>query len=120
MSLRSKLEFDYTGETLAVACEKKRDHHESRQTFWAAEMETAREAFKGAAVQFQDYPVTGGGVRTQAVIDPGKQRRLDECTGKVDEHRKQREEYDRWARGFRANADSHFALDPDDIAYFGL
>lgn len=119
MSLRSKLEFDYTGAALGAACEKKRDHHEERLKWWEGELETAREAFKGAAVTFQEYPVTGG-VRTQALIDPAKQRRMDECHAKVEEHRVKREEYDRWGRGFRANADAHFALDPDDIAYFGL
>ena len=119
MSLRDKLQFDYAGETLAVACEKKRDHHESRQAFWAAELVTAKEAFKGAGVEFREYPVTGG-TRMDAVIDPARQARLNECQGKVAEHQKKREEYDRWARGFRANADSHFVLDPDDIAYFGL
>ena len=120
MSLRDKLQFDYTGETLAVACEKKRDHHEGRHAHWAAELEIARAAFKGAGVEFRDYSVTGGGIRTQALVDPLKQQRLDECSSKVTEHRAKREEYDRWARGFRANGDSHFALDPEDIAYFGL
>jgi hypothetical protein len=119
MSLRNKLEFSYRGMALAEACGKRRDHHQERLAFWQSELEAAREAFKGAAVTFEDYPVTGG-VRTQAVIDPGKQRRLDECQGKVTGHRDKAEEYDRWARGFTANADAVFALDPEDIAYFGL
>lgn len=119
MSLRDKLQFDYTGGTLAVACEKKRDHHASRQQWWNTELEAAKEVFRAAGVEFREYPVTGGS-RLQAVIDPPNQQRLDECQAKVTGHEKRREEYDRWARGFRANADSHFALDPDDIAYFGL
>lgn len=119
MSLRDKLQFDYTGETLAAACEKKRDHHEKREAFWASELETAKEAFKGAGVEFREYPVTGGS-RLEAVMDPDRQRRLNECQARVAEHHGKREEYDRWARGFRANDSTHFALDPDDIAYFGL
>ena len=119
MSLRDKLQFDYSGLTLAAACEKKRDYHALRQATWDVELVTAKEAFKGAGVEFREYQITGG-TRMDAVIDPAKQARLNECQGKVEEHRKKREEYDRWARGFRANSDAHFALDPDDIAYFGL
>jgi hypothetical protein len=119
MSLRDKLQFDYAGETLAVACEKKRDHHTERRQWWEAERETAKAAFKEAGVEFREYPVTGGN-RLEAVIDPPKQARLNECQQKVTDHHLRAGEYDRWARGFRANADAHFALDPDDIAYFGL
>jgi len=119
MSLREKLQFDYTGEALAVACEKKRDHHKDRHAYWTAELEAAKEAFRSAGVEIREYPVTGG-TRLQGVIDPSVQQRMDECHKKVDEHDRKREEYDRWARGFRANAEAHFALDPDDIAYFGL
>jgi hypothetical protein len=119
MSLRSKLEFDYTGQAVAGACEKKRDHHQARLDFWQAELAAAKDAFRTAAVEIGEYPVTGG-TRLQAVIDPAKQQRMDECHRKVEEHRGKIEEYDRWHRGFTANSDSHFALDPDDIAYFGL
>ena len=119
MSLRDKLQFDYAGQVLAEACERRRDHHAQRREFWEAELETAKAAFRGAGVEFREYPVTGG-TRLDAVIDPPKQARLNECQGKVAEHRGKAEEYDRWARGFRANAECRFALDPDDIAYFGL
>lgn len=119
MSLRDKLQFDYTGETLAAACEKRRDHHAGRREWWEDELAKAKDAFKDAGVEFREYPVTGG-TRLDAVIDPPKQQRLNECQGKVSDHRDKAETYDRWARGFRANASAHFALDPDDIAYFGL
>jgi hypothetical protein len=120
MSLRDKFQFSYPGQVLAEACERRRDRHAGRCEFWEAELATAKAAFKDAGVEFREYPVTGGGTRLDAVIDPPKQQRLNECQGKVAEHRGKIEEYDRWARGFRANADSPFALDPDDIAYFGL
>jgi hypothetical protein len=119
MSLRGKLEFDYTGQALAAACAKKRDHHQARLDFWQGELATAKEAFRSAAVQIEEYQITGG-TRLQGVIDPAKQQRMDECHRKVTDHQAKVEEYDRWHRGFTANSDSHFALDPDDIAYFGL
>jgi hypothetical protein len=119
MSLRDKIQFSYTGHVLAQACAGRRAHHEGRREFWAAELEAAKAAFREAGVEFREHQVTGG-TRLSAVMDPERQRRLDECQGKVTEHQQKTEEYDRWYRGFQANQGPHFTLDPEDIAYFGL
>ena len=119
MSLRKDLKFSYTGTVLHKACEAKREHHAGRLGYWEDELAKAKDVFKSAGVEIREYAVTGG-TRLQGVIDPSAQQRMDECQGKVTEHKDKTAEYDRWSRGFKANGDATFELDPDDIAYFGL
>jgi hypothetical protein len=117
--LRDKIQFGYAGKALAEACERKRDHHQARAQWWGEQLDQAKDAFREGAVEVREQPVTGG-TRLDAVVDPEKRARLNECEGKVSSHHRMAEEYDRWACGFRNNLAGEFTVDAEDIAYFGL
>jgi len=117
--LRNELWFSYAGGVLASACADQVTYHEERLEFWEAEQGQAEARLRESGVEFRVRPVTGG-ERLDAVVDPQRQARLNECYAKVEQHRRQVEDFQRWQRSFETNSEAAFELDAEDVAYFGL
>jgi hypothetical protein len=124
---RNEWTFQYLAREIGAASTQKREHHESRLTFWRDELVKAEAALREKGVEFREAPMTssyGATHRTDVVIDPTLQSRVSECRGKVQTHESQAYEFARWERTFdKAHADAPakvYDLNADDLAYFGI
>lgn len=120
---RSDWRFKYSSDDLRAACEKIIAHSRERLAHWQGRYEKAKVDAESQTVKakVKTQQVTGG---ERAVVDyevdRSAQRELDLSQQKIEHHTARIEEYDRWRRGFAANALAWFDLDPDDISYFEL
>ena len=120
MSKRNDGGFRYATMEIAAACRERIAHHEERLAFWREEQSRAEEELRQHGIELREHPVTGG-MQLRALLDPGRQSRVEECRGKVRQH-----EWD--ANGYRAYlagvahmpTGEMVTLDAEDIVYFGL
>lgn len=119
MSQRSQWRFAYQTEGLATAAKGRVEHHRERERWWRDELSKAEGDLRETGVEFREMPETGH-VRLDAVLDPQKQRRVNESRTKVREHGKLAEEYEMYLRAFKLNPGAVLELNADDIQFFGL
>lgn len=74
------------------AAMERHEHHRNRQEWWLKQQEIAEQDLRANGVEMREQPVTGGN-RLQAILDPERSRRVEECRGKVDSHRQRVKEY---------------------------
>lgn len=117
--MRQSWKFQYRGDQVLAAAVKKLGYHQDRLKSWQEESLKADKDLRATGLEFREMAITGG-ARVDAVLDPQKQSRLNECRSKVTEHKTASEGYERWARVLTANQDQLLELDIDDATYFGL
>lgn len=123
MTNRHSWKFTYSSQDLLAAVNKIIEHAEERLVHWTGRYEQAKHDAVSQTVQVKvvTHAVTGGErASLQADFDKTAQEELNLAQQKMDWHRGRIEEFDRWRRGFTANNDHLFELDPEDIAYFEL
>lgn len=121
MAERSKHLFQFTAAQIAAAAQECVEHHRVRLHWWSVERETAlAEVKSGATVRIYEYPVSGGGMRTQLSVDSAHIGRVNECETKRDEHRKAIEEYQVRSALYGTQGDRTYELDGEDVAFFRL
>lgn len=116
MSKRRDWEFEFSGDTVALAAQQKAEHHRKRLAFWQSELELADQTLRESA-EVREMPVSGG-VRPDIVFDQQAQKRWQECTDKVERHQKLVDEYD--AYGKVCSLSDSLMLQQDDVLFFGL
>ena len=116
MALRKEWKFEYSAAVLLDKTVQRITYHEQRLAFWKGEEATADKRAKASA-QFKEYPITGG-TRTELVLDPTEQARLDECRRRLNHHREWLRGYAAFQDVFQQNLGSQLVLDVDDIVYF--
>lgn len=116
MTLRKEWKFEYSADVLLQKTLQRITYHEQRLSFWKAEEAVADKNAKASAT-FKEYAITGG-TRTELVIDPTLQSRLDECRRRLNHHRDYLKGYMAWRDVFEQNGTSKLILDVDDITYF--
>ena len=119
MSLRREWKFQYPCSQLQEAAQKKRKYHAERLKWWEIEQKKVMKEVRAKGLDVREQQVTGG-KRSEIVIDPTYQRRLDECCSKTEEHRELTNKYQTWERVFELNPTVSVDLDADDIQFFGL
>lgn len=117
--MRNEWKFKYNTTVLLNAASDKIDYYEDRVSFWTEELEKAEKAVKESQVEIKQYPVTGG-KRMEVKIDPTLSRRYDECSDKLEQHKKNLKKFETYWRAFHTSKDKEFELDLDDIEYFDL
>ena len=120
---RNAFRFTYSSADLMAACQKIIDHSNDRLVHWQGRYEAAKKDVESQTVKVKviTHQVTGGErASVSADIDRGPEVELNLAQAKLEHHREQVETYDRWRRGFLANPDASFELDPEDIAFFRL
>lgn len=114
---RNELTFQFTGEALEEACERKKQYHSLRFDHWSERSVEAAKELETATVRIDTFPITGGEEK-RAVIDPTLQANYNLTQNKLRGHQEKIDEYTRWARAFRANPQHLFVIDSDDVKYF--
>jgi hypothetical protein len=134
MNKRDEWTFRYRGKALLAATQAKIEHHDGRFVWWEKEKNTAETELreKGITIEMRERPGTRL-VPDQAAfsayaargvpivqLDPERQRHLQECHDKMDEHARRAQEYRVFARAFELNQDAELDLTVADIQFFGL
>jgi len=122
MSLRGKWTVRLaTTEVLDHANARAR-HHLKRKADWEVEQRQAESELKEKGLEFREMAMTGGN-RVEAILDPQRQARLQECRSKVEQHGRKADEYHSFARALMVMANNNVPeveLDAEDIGYFDL
>lgn len=121
--LRGEWVFEYEVQELLTACNSKIDHHSNRIDYWESERDNSLASLKEHGVEFREYDVTGG-QRLEVIADPSLAARFRESKNKVEQHKKSRLEFSRFARAFerasQSNPSIKYELSIEDVEYFGL
>jgi uncharacterized protein (DUF2147 family) len=128
MQNRTEWEFDYTASSLAAAATAQRDHRLSRVKAWeekkgevmAKIKDTGLTVHESVAEQFGNsyQNATQANFGAQVMVDNTLQRDLNECVGKINQHRASAKEYDGWIQVLEGNPDSRLKLKHDDWMFF--
>lgn len=120
MSLRTEWKFQFTARQITEAATLKEQHHAARLEWWQNEREVAVLAAEGSTVSIKRVEVSGGD-RAELSIDASLAYRINECEGKINQHRRDLATYQRWRESFALmNPTTVYELDPDDIAFFNI
>ena len=90
--LRSDWKVKVPALQVVAAAMEQQAHHLSRQEWWENQQAIAEKDLRENGVEMREQPITGGN-RLQAILDPERSRRVEECRGKVESHRQRAEEY---------------------------
>lgn len=115
---RSEIRFGYSASEIRQAARKRAEYHEERTAWWQQQHGQAEQELR-ESMQLREHQVTGG-VQHAAVFDSEKQERLSQCRAKLEQHKRQAEEYRAWEAGMRTLASTNVWLDVADIQFFGL
>lgn len=116
---RESWSLEIRASVLAEAAGVKANFHLSRKAFWEGELEAAEKALKEEGIDFRSNAISGG-YRTDVVIDPERQRRVNECRERMETHKRLFEEYDGYVRFLTFAGEREMSLRPDDITFFDL
>lgn len=111
--------FRYLGQQIAEACVAEAEYHDDRIRWWEDERNVAIAACKSAGFTVKEYDITGG-KRTEMVVDPTLQRRVDEAISKIAKHQAARDRFRIEAGAYGVQPSREYELDPDDVVYFRL
>ena len=125
---RNLWEFEYTARNLATAAKGQRDFRLSRVEVWEGKKSEVMAKIKdsgltvheGVAAQLQGtYSTANAGYGgAQVMVDSTLQRDLNECVGKIQQHRNLANEYDSWLQVLDANPDARLKLKLGDWMFF--
>lgn len=100
--LREEWKFSYETKHIVAATREKVLYHNGRLRFWETKKEEVMAQIKSTGLEIKES-LAGGvhsnvarGYDTQVVIDATMQRDLDECAGKIREHRRVVTQYQNW------------------------
>lgn len=116
---RQEHTFQFSGKQISEAATAECQYHTQRLDFWNKEYEIAVAKVKEKGVEVREYAVTGG-MRTQIVLDPTLQSRMDECRSKIFDHRKAADDFQIQAAAYGTQSERAYELHPDDVIYFRL
>lgn len=124
MSLRDKWSVKLPATQVAAQARMRAEHHRGRQAFWAEQLATAEQELRAHGLEFRELPVTGGN-KLQAVMDPGRVDRVEECRRKVIQHERQAADYEAYRilldlLAIQNQGTMYVDLDSSDVVYFGL
>lgn len=122
---RTKWEFPYHANDLAAAAINKSKHHKERQEWWETKKAEIVEKIKAEGLEIdeslagEEFSKLGNyGRSTTVQIRDDLLRDLQECVGKVKEHRTKIEGYDAWTQVLSSQGSTVFNLNQEDWLYF--
>ena len=116
---RDKWDFEFLGSALIKPCQKRLDYHKKREDHWTKEAKATEDQIRAKGVSLEERGITGG-VRFEARVDTVLGERLGEQRGKLEKHRKLREQYEGFAHEFERTPNRTFALKISDMRFFGI
>ncbi len=129
--LRSKWEFQYAADKLAVAAKAKHDYHVGRLAAWKAKQEEVKAKIQKEGIEIDDSLVeemTAASTRfsssNSAYRGPSVNIRndlvkdLNETVDKVNEHKQKIHDYDGWRQVLAAQGTTVVMLNHDDWLFF--
>lgn len=130
MTMRDRWKFSYSVEKLLQASIDKMEHALARQQWWEAKKAETLKSIKNEGIEIDmsiadlSYAAstvnnTWGGRQTNVTIKPELLKDLNECIGKIEEHRGRAKQYDAWKQVFSSQfpMEKH-ELTQDDWMYF--
>ena len=123
---RDEWEFEYTASKLAEGAAAQKAHRLSRVEWWTAAKErlmaevreSGLEVSESVAALLSSSTSTQFDEGPQITVRPDLQKKLAECHGKIQSHRRAVAEYDGWEQVLRANPESRLKLTQADWLYF--
>lgn len=132
---REKWKFQFKADEVRVAAEVKVKFHTEREAWWRAKKEEVMVEIKTSGVSIDEsivdelgkigysntmhlQSVRGIGGGPQIRIDPELVQRLQECHGKVDEHKDKLKAYTAWVEVLTAGGTQLLTLDHEDYLFF--
>ena len=110
---------DLPASVVREAAEKKWAYHTGRTEWWKVKLDEAEAALKELGIDFRSNAISGG-YRTDVVIDPERQRRVNECREKVQSHNAAALEYEGFGRFLAMAEPGSVSLRPEDVVFFDL
>jgi hypothetical protein len=122
MSKRKDWVVTFPAGVLAQAATAKLDHHEARLEYWQERAVKAEAELKEHGIEIDEASKSATSNYLQPRFDSALWKQYQDCAGKVSEHREKVQEYGAWMRALSlaSERDQQFALDVDDVSYFGL
>ncbi len=112
--------FQFRASDLAGAARRLLDYHSEQLRRYELHEEIAFGNAKDAAVEVQEFAMTGG-TRKQIVIDPTVQTRLRLLEQKINDHTVHTAAMRPWVACFELMpGDQMYELDPDDVLFFDV
>lgn len=122
MMNRQNWKFPYTAEVLCEAARKKVDYHKSRVTWWTDKQAETLAKIKESGIEVDTSLanlVSNTYSRGMSVsINDVLQRDMQECVGKIVEHRAKVEDYSAWVEVLESQGKAHFDLHQEDWLFF--
>jgi len=123
---RDEWKFPYTADKLLEAATAKKTFHEGRLTWWQDKQKEVESTIKSEGIEIDESVAAGIGTYTSTSLHRGAQvsirhdlvRDLQECVGKVSEHREKIKGYDAWAQVLASQGQSSFDLHQEDWLFF--
>lgn len=121
MPNRVKWEFSYAADKLLEAATAKNKFHTERLDWWGKKKEEVMTTIKAEGLEIDESVAfgysnsarqTGVSVRNDLLAD------LNECVGKITEHKALVKDYDAWIQVLASQGQSTFALHQDDWLFF--
>lgn len=116
--MRAEWTVQWSAQSVREAALRQMAYHEGRVVFWKSHRDDAEEDLRTSGLELRSMPVTGGD-RIDAVVDPLKARRLEECRQKVAGHEELCKQYRQWAE-FLENSGAVFNLNFGDFEFFAM
>lgn len=116
--MRHQWKIPYAPAQVVELALKRLAYCEERLASWRRAKKEAEEAIHSKGLEVRTYGVTNGD-RHDIVVDPNLAARLGECSKKLNEHQRAKEELDRWIRALDGRTGPILELDHDDLEFFG-
>lgn len=123
MSKRDEWEFPYSANKLLEAATVKHTHHAARLKWWEDKKNEVVEKVKAEGIEIDeslaDANLSNSYNRGQSVqIRTDLVRDLQECVGKIREHRSKVGDYDAWMQVLASQGQASFPLQQEDWLFF--
>lgn len=119
---RSKWEFPYAADKLLDAARAKHQHHTVRLKWWEDKKAETMEKVKAEGLEFDeslaDKLSSAYNRQTTVQIREDLLRDLQECVGKIREHRDKTNDYDAWMQVLASQGSAAFVLHQEDWLFF--
>lgn len=122
---RDEWEFEHMASKLAEGAAAQKAHQLSRVEWWTAAKERLMAEVRESGLEVSESVATGLRSSTLSQIDGPQitvrhdlQKKLAECHGKIQSHRRAVAEYDGWEQVLRTNPESRLKLTQADWLYF--
>jgi hypothetical protein len=118
---RSGWKFSYAADKLLAAATTKKNWHEGRLKWWDDKKKEVMTSIKAEGLEIDESVALGysnSSRNTSVNIRTDFLRDLNECIGKISEHKTKLQDYDAWTQVLASQGQASFDLNQDDWLFF--